>query len=226
MTTYRSIDSARSSVSPRSALNRAVFAAASAAVAALALTACGSGDSQAKGGGEGHGSAHGAAQDKGEKPAKGAAADVSFAEGMIPHHRQALEMAALASSRAESAQVKSLASRIGKAQKPEIEKLSGWLKSWGEKVPAAGGGAEHSEHSGHSMPGMMTSGDMEQLKKASGEKFDRQFLEMMTAHHQGAVEMARTEESKGSYKPAKDMARDIRRAQTGEIREMRELLKK
>lgn len=202
----------------RSSLSRALTAAASAAVAALALTACGSGQDAADGG---HGSGH----DSGKKPAKSAgAADVSFAQGMIPHHRQAVEMSELASSRAESAKVKSLSVRISKAQEPEIEKMSGWLKSWGEKVPASGQG--HSAHSGHSMAGMMTPEDMEKLKKLSGERFDREFLQMMTAHHEGAVDMARTEESDGSYKPAKATARDIRRSQTGEIKEMRELLKK
>lgn len=203
----------------RSSLGRAVTAAASAAVAALALAACGGGHDKAAS--DGHGSGH----DSGKKPAKSAgAADVSFAQGMIPHHRQAVEMSELAASRAESAKVKSLSERISKAQEPEIEKMSGWLKSWGEKVPAAGGG--HSAHSGHSMPGMMTPEDMEKLKKLSGAKFDEEFLQMMTAHHEGAVDMARTEESKGSYKPAKAMARDIRRSQTGEIKEMQELLKK
>ncbi|NLU75843.1 DUF305 domain-containing protein [Streptomyces sp. HNM0575] len=208
---------------PRSSVRRAVFAAASAAVAALALSACG-GDGGAHGG-----SSHGSgAHDNGKKPVKGAAAaDVSFAQGMIPHHRQALEMSRLASSRAESAQVKQLAERIAKAQRPEIEKLSGWLKSWGEKVPAAGQGhSGHSAHSGHSMPGMMTPQDMGHMKKMSGKQFDHEFLLSMTAHHEGAVDMARTEESDGSYKPAKAMAREIRRSQTDEIKEMRGLLKK
>lgn len=202
----------------RSARNRAVFAAASAAVAALALTACGSGSVQEKTASDGHGAGH----DGGKKPAKNAAAgDVSFAQGMVPHHQQAVEMSGLAASRAQSAQVKSLAVRIGKAQKPEIETMSGWLKSWGEKVPGASEG-----HSGHSVPGMMTADDMAELKKMSGQKFDTEFLRMMTAHHEGAIEMARTEESKGKYQPAKALARDIRRTQTAEIKEMKGLLKK
>lgn len=209
----------------RSTARRAARSAACAAVAALALTACGAG------GGEGHGGGHGSGGDSGNKPAKGAGkADVSFAQGMIPHHRQALEMSSLAASRAESGRVKSLAKRIAKAQEPEIGKLSGWLKSWGEKVPAEGGGHSqhggHGEHSGHAMAGMMTPQDMAKLKKASGKEFDREFVRMMTAHHEGAVEMARTEESGGSYGPAKAMARDIRREQTAEIKEMRGLAEK
>ncbi|MCH6160678.1 DUF305 domain-containing protein [Streptomyces marispadix] len=210
----------------RISLHRAAVAAAATAVAALALTACGGNEQSA--GGEQHGGGHGGtSHDNGGKAAKEAGrADVSFAQGMIPHHRQALEMSRLASSRAESAEVKSLAGKIEKAQKPEIDKLSGWLKSWGEKVPAAGEGSEHSAHGGHSMPGMMTPQDMEKLKKMSGKEFDREFLKMMTAHHEGAVEMARTEEWDGTYKPAKAMAREIRSSQTGEIKEMRGLLKK
>jgi uncharacterized protein (DUF305 family) len=139
---------------------------------------------------------------------------------MIPHHRQAVEMSALAASRAESAEVKSLAKEISKAQQPEIEKLSGWLKDWGKKVPGA-----HEGHGGHHMHGMMTPQDMAELKKSSGKDFDRGFLTMMTAHHEGAVQMSRTEEADGSSPQAKKLAGDIRRAQTREIKEMRELLK-
>ena len=104
--------------------------------------------------------------------------------------------------------------------------MSGWLKTWGEKVPAESSGGEHSGHGGHAMHGMMTPGQMKELKDGSGKKFDEAFLKMMVAHHEGAVEMARTQESKGSYKPAKDMARDIKRSQTEEITKMRGLLKK
>lgn len=190
---------------------RAGFAAVSAAVAALALTACG---------GE-HGGGHPAGHDSGKKTSGDAgSADVAFAQGMIPHHRQAVEMSALAASRAESAEVKSLAKEISGAQQPEIEKLSGWLKSWGKKVPGA-----HEGHGGHHMHGMMTPQDMAELKKSSGKDFDRGFLTMMTAHHEGAVQMSRTEEADGSYPQAKKLAGDIRRAQTREIKEMRELLK-
>ena len=62
-------------------------------------------------------------------------ADVTFALDMIPHHQQAIEMADLAESRAESQEVKDLATDIEAAQGPEIETLTGWLESWGEDVP-------------------------------------------------------------------------------------------
>ncbi|WP_314172136.1 DUF305 domain-containing protein [Streptomyces winkii] len=195
---------------------RAVAAAAAAATAALILTACG-GDNDT----EGHGSGH---DDKSSAPAakgKHNGADESFAVGMIPHHRQAVEMAELAADRASSPEVKKLSEDIEKAQDPEIKKMSGWLKSWGKEVPKAMPGMDHSKHG---MPGMMTPEDMEKLKKSSGKEFDTAFLKMMVEHHEGAVEMARTEKSDGAFEPAKDMAQDISTSQTAEIKKMKGLL--
>ncbi|NWF30394.1 DUF305 domain-containing protein [Streptomyces sp. PKU-EA00015] len=205
----------------RSMIRRAA-AVAAAGAAAVVLAACGGGDDNSSGH-SGH--------DKSPPPTASAsarqgdhnAADVSFAKGMIPHHRQAIEMADLAESRAGSAEVKTLAAEIRKAQDPEIKTLSGWLTSWGEEVPEEGEGGEHA---GHSMSGMMTAEEMAELEKASGEAFDTAFLEMMVEHHEGAVEMARTEQSDGSYQPAKDMAGDIIASQSAEITRMNELLRK
>ncbi|WP_461031007.1 DUF305 domain-containing protein, partial [Streptomyces sparsus] len=149
-------------------------------------------------------------------------ADVTFAGGMIPHHRQAVEMADLAPDRSASRQVRQLAEEIRKAQEPEIRTLSKWLASWGEPVPAAD--ASHGDHSGHGMAGMMSAQEMTALDKASGAAFDRAFLRLMIKHHEGAVEMARTERSEGSYAPARRMAADIIDSQSAEITRMRKLL--
>ena len=86
-------------------------------------------------------------------------------------------------------------------------------------------GMDHSSGSG-GMAGMMDDAGMEMLSKASGKAFDTAFLTMMVEHHEGAVEMARTEQQKGGYQPAKDMAGDIVTGQTAEIAEMKELLAK
>src|SRR5690606_38064202 len=117
------------------------------------------------------------------------AADAAFAKGMIPHHRQAVEMADLAPGRAQSAEVKKLAADIKKAQDPEIKTLSGWLTSWGEEVSAEGAMA----HSMHGMAGMMTAEEMTELEHASGKAYDTPFMEMMIKHPEGAVEMPKTE---------------------------------
>ncbi|WP_405745531.1 DUF305 domain-containing protein [Streptomyces canus] len=150
------------------------------------------------------------------------AQDVSFAQGMIPHHQQAIEMAELADGRAASAQVKDLAARVEKAQGPEITTMTGWLKAWDEKVPESMPGMDHSGMDG--MAGMMDSADMGKLKKASGKDFDSMFLTMMVEHHEGAVEMATTEKAKGEDKAATAMAGDIVTAQNAEISEMKKLL--
>ncbi|SEF15292.1 DUF305 domain-containing protein [Streptomyces sp. Ag109_O5-10] len=188
--------------------------------AALALTACGSGDDGADATHASHSAAAGATA----SATAGAhnAQDVSFAQSMIPHHQQALEMAGLAVDRGSSAQVRGLAARIEKAQDPEIRTMTGWLKAWGEDVPMAG--MDHSGHAG--MAGMMSDKDMTMLKQARGTDFDSMFLTMMVEHHRGAVEMAGTEKAKGAYGPATSMADAIVTAQNAEIKEMNKLLGK
>lgn len=147
-------------------------------------------------------------------------ADVAFATGMIPHHQQALELAEVAAERAADPKVKDLAGRIEKAQDPEIEQMSDWLRDWGQPVPTPGGG--HAGHSG--MPGMMSDAEMGSLMKASGAEFDRMFLEMMIRHHEGAIEMAKAEQTKGANAEAKQLAGSIATSQSAEIEEMRDLL--
>ncbi|MFJ4649208.1 DUF305 domain-containing protein [Streptomyces bobili] len=195
-------------------------AVAVAGTAALVLAACGgSGDSAA--GHNGH-TATSASASASASQGQHNAADTAFAQGMIPHHRQAVEMADLAPSRTESAEVKKLAAQIKMAQDPEIKTLSGWLTSWGEEVPAEGA----MDHSAHGAGGMMTAEDMGQLAKASGTVFDTAFMEMMIKHHEGAVAMAKTEEAEGAFPGAKKMADAIITSQTAEITQMNDLLGK
>ncbi|WP_327304101.1 DUF305 domain-containing protein [Streptomyces sp. NBC_01298] len=207
-------------MSTKRSLIRRATAVAAAATAALVLAACG-------GNGDDSGSAHNGhntASPSASAPAQQGdhnAADTAFAQGMIPHHRQAVEMADLAATRAESAEVKKLADEIKKAQDPEIKTLSGWLTSWGEQVPA-----EDAGHGGHDMSGMMTDEEMKQLEAASGKAFDTAFLTMMVKHHEGAVTMAKTEQADGAYQPAKDMAGQIITSQSAEIDRMNTLLGK
>lgn len=153
------------------------------------------------------------------------AADVTFAQDMIPHHRQAVMMAQLASSRAKRPAVKALAARIEAAQDPEITTMTGWLTGWGQPTgqPGMNMAGPGSRGTG-SMSGMMSDADMTKLSGLNGAGFDREFLTMMTAHHQGAIEMARTQLAQGQYQPAKVLARNIITNQTAEIDTMRTLL--
>ena len=147
-------------------------------------------------------------------------ADVEFVQGMIPHHEGALEMAQLAEGRAQDPRVLDLASRIEAAQDPEIETMTGWLEDWGQSESDDMGGMDHG--SGDMDMGMDM--DMSGLEAASGAEFDRMFLEMMTEHHQGAVDMAKTEIADGQNADAIALAREIETSQTAEIQEMQTLL--
>ncbi|MFJ6569104.1 DUF305 domain-containing protein [Streptomyces sp. NPDC091292] len=204
-------------------LVRRTSLAVAAGVATVVLAAC------SGGGGHDMGSMGSDATPSGKASATASAtagghnaADVTFAQDMIQHHRQAVEMADLADGRAGSKEVKDLAVKIKGAQDPEIRTMSGWLTSWGEQVPEEMSGMGHDMSS--SMPGMMSAADMDALKKASGTEFDKQFLTLMVKHHEGAVEMAKTEQSKGEYGPATRLADDVIKAQTAEIEQMNKLL--
>ncbi|MFI0964575.1 DUF305 domain-containing protein [Streptomyces sp. NPDC021080] len=222
-------------MAPRRSVLRRTVALASAATAAVVLAACGSSDSSSSPSGHtGHdaGAMSTAGPSGTASAAQGSrnAQDVSFAQGMIPHHRQAVAMADLASSRAKSQQVKDLAAKIKQAQDPEINTLSGWLKAWDAKVPDADTSGMESmpgmDHSGSSMPGMMSNDDMGKLKGLSGDAFDKAFLQMMIRHHEGAIAMAKTERDKGAYGPAMTMAKSIVTSQSSEITGMDEMLGK
>lgn len=154
-------------------------------------------------------------------------ADVGFAQGMIAHHQQALEMAALALDPARGASdgVLDLATRIQMAQGPEIELMSGWLDAWDMPMEAEGGHDMEGMSAGE-MPGMMSAADMAGLGAAQGAAFDAMCLEMMIAHHQGAIETAQGVQDDGSAPEVADLAQQIITAQQGEIEEMNALLER
>ena len=150
-------------------------------------------------------------------------ADVVFAQGMLPHHQQAVEMARLAAGRAADPRVKDVATRIEAAQAPEIQTLNEWLDAWGAEA-ASSTGMEHGSAGHGDSGGMMSTGDMEDLANSSGADFDGMFVDMMLVHHRGAVQMAETEIAEGENPDAITMAETIRDTQNAEITEMQQLL--
>jgi uncharacterized protein (DUF305 family) len=164
-------------------------------------------------------------------------ADVDFATDMIQHHAQALSMVDLTMGRPLDPEVQALAEQIRAAQAPEIEQMVDWLTAWGEDVPET---VRDHANAGHDMgdmdmgddmggmdsdmPGMMSAADMDALAAASDEEFQDMWLEMMIEHHEGAVQMAETEQSEGRYKDAVDLAGSIIESQSEEIATMKDLL--
>jgi uncharacterized protein (DUF305 family) len=201
---------------------RALALTLAAVAAALTLAACGTTGSTGTGGNPAH---PGMSQTPSPTSPSAAASvfnaqDEAFASDMIIHHRQAVQMAALAPKRSTDDRVLALAARIRAAQQPEIDTMTGWLTAWGSAMPENMSGHDM----GDAMPGMMSATDLTDLEAAAGATFDRMFLTMMIAHHQGALTMAKTQVAGGSNPDATALAKVIVAAQTAEIGQMRGLL--
>ena len=197
------------------------LAAATAALALVATLAACSTDEPAE---EPSAAPESSSSDAAAEATEHNAADVEFTQMMIVHHQGALEMAELAVERASTDEVRALAERIAAAQGPEIELMSGWLETWDEELPAE---AEHGgmDHGGMEMDGMDQEEAMSTLAEFEGVAFDRRFLELMVAHHRGAVEMAQAQIGEGADPDALALARTIRDDQNIEITEMESLLR-
>lgn len=146
--------------------------------------------------------------------------DVMFAQMMIPHHEQAIEMSdlILAKDGVDPAVVE-LAEQIKAAQGPEIEQMEAWLEEWGMPSMMDGG---HGAHGG--MDGMLTEQEMDEIEAADGADGERLFLEGMIEHHEGAIDMAEQHQQTGENAEALELSASIIESQTGEIEQMRELL--
>ena len=147
--------------------------------------------------------------------------DVMFAQMMIPHHEQAIEMSDIALDPAVGAgdDVRRLATAIKAAQDPEIAQMMALLESWDRPV-VPDDGTDHSSM----MMGMLSVEDLEALGALTGAEFDRAWLEAMIAHHEGAIEMAEDAAERGANAEVRALAAVIIAAQQAEIAEMRALL--
>ena len=148
-------------------------------------------------------------------------ADVMFAQHMIPHHTQAIEMSdTLLAKQGIDPRVTELANQIKAAQGPEIQQMQGWLTRWGTpSMPPMSG---HGDMAG--MSGMMSEQDMTALKDTQGVDASKLFLTQMIAHHEGAITMAQNEIKDGQYPPAVEMAHAIVTTQQQEIDTMKGIL--
>lgn len=154
------------------------------------------------------------------------ASDVAFMQHMIVHHQQAVEMAVLVKDRTNTADLLSIAGRIESSQADEIAFMKAWLSERGEPVedPMMKG---HGEHMHHMMKGMATPDQMKALAAAKGVEFDRQFLTLMIAHHEGAVDMVEKlldEDGTAADPVLYQFVGDIDSEQTTEIKRMDKLL--
>jgi uncharacterized protein (DUF305 family) len=158
-------------------------------------------------------------------------------QGMIMHHAQAVEMTALIESHTQNKDVRSLGARISRSQSDEIKFMKRWLASRGQPTSLAMHDTSdmHMSHgdmlpeSMALMPGMLTAEQMEALRKARGEEFDRLFLTGMIQHHGGALTMVKDLfDTAGAGQDAElfNFATDVDSGQRAEIRIMQGMLEK
>ncbi|MGY1856667.1 DUF305 domain-containing protein [Modestobacter sp. SYSU DS0290] len=165
--------------------------------------------------------------------------DAGFARDMSRHHLQAVQMANLALDRSEDPAVQQLAFDISATQTNQVGRMQGWLSLWG--LPLTSGevmgwmddgemaGMDHAGHGGDEdgplMPGMATDAEMAQLRAATGTEFDVQFLQLMTRHHQGGLEMAEYGEEHARLPAVQRLAESIAQSQTAETATMAAMLR-
>ena len=155
-------------------------------------------------------------------------AHTMFAQMMIPHHQQAVQMSEVMLAKDDlDPDVEELANKVVAAQGPEIDQLKNMLETWGEPTSMESGGMEGMDHgsdSGAGMEGMMTEEQMQELEAAEGAEAAEMYLTMMTAHHRGAIDMAQEQVAEGQNPQAIEMAQKVIEDQEAEIQEMDRLL--
>lgn len=151
--------------------------------------------------------------------------DEQFVRGMIMHHGQAIEMAAMVPARSTSRALRTLAARIDLSQRDEIARMKTWLGPRADSTTSH----DHMAHSGATalMPGMLTAAQLDSLRSLRGRAFERRFLGYMIAHHQGALIMVtRLLGTQGAIRDPMlfQLANSIDADQRAEIARMRAML--
>lgn len=148
------------------------------------------------------------------------AADVTFASSMLPHHRQGIQMAHMAGTRAGDPRIAHWAENMMRSQDPEMQTMMNLLRGWGEPVPDEDMGMNPGAGR---MPGMLTDDHLDQMEAAHGASFDDLFLQAMIDHHTGAIAVARTEQADGMNTDAMEVAEQVERTQTAEVNVLRDI---
>lgn len=147
------------------------------------------------------------------------AEDVMFVQMMVQHHRQGVEIAGVAAGRATTQEVRTLAAAIESTQQDEVEMMLRWLHEWGQPLTAAKGAHDH--HGG------MPETDRKQIAALRKSKnFERDFLNLLIAHQDDAVQLATAEESGGASPKVKTWAGQVEASRRGQVRMMLDLLKR
>jgi uncharacterized protein (DUF305 family) len=168
-------------------------------------------------------------------------AAAGFARDMQVHHNQGVELANILRDNTDDEELRLLAFDIASTQQQQSGQMFGWLNVW--NLPQAspepsmtwmtrptldGEGHDHGTEGAHQpgdpMPGLATDADIAELKSLTGVEAEKKFLELMIAHHEGAIEMAEAALDRTEEPVVVEMANGIINSQTPEIAYMQELL--
>lgn len=161
-------------------------------------------------------------------------ADAEFAADLVQHHAMALTLVDLTRAASVSADVAALADEILSTESLEIETLTDWLAAWDVPAPetvrdhANAGHGDHHEQTyddvpGADLPGMPSGADLTELAALRGPEFEQRWVDLMIAHHEGAIEIARRQLDDGTYAPALDLARSVEETQQAQVERMKAL---
>ncbi|MFN0141978.1 MAG: DUF305 domain-containing protein [Mycobacterium sp.] len=190
-----------------------VLAAIATLAAAIVLSSCGTAATQNQG--------LSASATSAEQVAAHNADDVMFAQMMIPHHQQAIELAAMVPDRSSNPDVIALAAKIVGEQQPEIDMMKALLLQWNVDPNEM---SHESGHAGMAMTGMVNDATMVRLDSLKGASFDMLWLQSMISHHEGAIAMAKSEIADGKSADMTTVAADIVAAQQAEIDQIKQML--
>ncbi|MBJ7399725.1 DUF305 domain-containing protein [Mycolicibacterium sp.] len=190
-----------------------VLAAIATLAAAIVLSSCGTAATQNQG--------LSASATSAEQVAAHNADDVMFAQMMIPHHQQAIEVAAMVPDRSSNPDVIALAATIVGEQQPEIDTMKALLLQWNVDPNEM---SHESGHAGMAMTGMVNDATMVRLDSLKGASFDMLWLQSMISHHEGAIAMAKSEIADGKSADMTTVAADIVAAQQTEIDQIKQML--
>ncbi|TCO44239.1 DUF305 domain-containing protein [Actinocrispum wychmicini] len=144
-------------------------------------------------------------------------ADVQFSLNMIPHHRQTIQIADLATRLGGTEQVKVVAAEILSPEEQDVQTMNGWLRSWNVAPPADMSGMDMD------MPGMLSAKDIKSLQTTTGADFDKKFLTMVAKHLQNGVDMAKQVLNTGKHAGTKTLANKIVKEQGEQIQKVQAL---
>lgn len=145
--------------------------------------------------------------------------DVMFLQMMIPHHEQGVAMVALAQDRASSADLRMLAAAIGSTQATEVGTMKSWLTSWGEPLTAP-----PDSHTGHGGMRRTKPEEISRLRGLRGAEFDQRLLNVLIAHQDDAVQLARWQSGSGAHQEVKELAGRIEKSRVAQIELMKRFL--